>query len=149
MPMDRLNHAMAGCGLMLVLAAAGGCKSTRSEVPPGRPYTNDGKQVPPIGFSSEPHAMTGPGIVGGSGAPGAPQFGTPGSASSANLGAPTGNQFGPPGTSMGSAQTPSGAGFSSGAAESSSMPSPGLGAPSGGSAPSPGAMPGTTGQPGQ
>jgi hypothetical protein len=148
--MDRLNRTMAGCGLMLALAAAGGCKSTRSEVPPGRPYTNDGRQVPPIGFSSDPHAMTGPGTVSGMGAPGGPQFGTPSSATSSNMGAPTNNLYGAPGTS-GAAPMPSGGGFSAGAGatESSSMPSPGLGAPSTGSAPAAGALPGMPGQPGQ
>jgi hypothetical protein len=147
--MDRLNRTVAGCGLTLVLAAAGGCKSTRPEVPPGRPYTSDGRQVPPIGFSSDPHAMTGPGIVAGSGASGGPQFGTPGSATSANMGAPTMNQFGPPGTSGGMPMS-QGAGFSTqgaGATESSSMPSPGLGAPSTGSGAVPGGLPGIPGMP--
>jgi hypothetical protein len=145
--MDRLNRNAAGCGLMLMLATAGGCRSTRPEVPPGRPYTNDGRQVPPINFSSDPHPMTGPGIVAGPGAPGAPQYGTPSSASSANFGAPTGNQYGPPGTATGVGTVPAGAGYSS-EMEPSSMPSTGLGMPSGGTAPPQGAPPGQTGQPG-
>ena len=140
--MDRLNRTMTGCGLLLLLATTGGCRSTRSEVPPGRPYTSDGRQVPPINFSNDPHPTTGPGLVN---APGAPQFGTPSSANSANMGAPTGNQYGPPGTALGGMQTPQGAGFSSGGTEASSMPAPGLGAPSVGQGPAPaqGAIPGS------
>ena len=64
LPMDRLNRTLTGCGLTLLLAA-GGCRSTQPEVPPGRPYTSDGRQVPPIGFSSDPHPMSGPGITAG------------------------------------------------------------------------------------
>ncbi len=80
--MDRLNRILTGCGLTLLLAA-GGCRSTQPEVPPGRAYNNDGRQNPPIGFSSDAHpSVTGPGITNGmpgmAGAPGAPQLGTPG-----------------------------------------------------------------------
>jgi hypothetical protein len=142
--MDRLNRTMAGCSLMLLLAAAGGCRSTRSEVPPGRPYTSDGRQVPPVGFSAEPHPMTGPGNAGG---PGAPQFGTPSPASSATMGAPTSNQYGPPGTSTGGGPIP-GAAFSSPGMEASSMPPAGLGTPSGGAAPAQSPPFGQMGQPG-
>ena len=53
-PMDRQTRRLAGFGLMFVLAASG-CRSTRSEVPPGRQYSGDGRQVPPVGFSSDPH----------------------------------------------------------------------------------------------
>ncbi len=58
--MDRHTLTLAGCGLMLLLASSG-CKSTRSEVPPGRPYMSDGRQTPPGStlFSSEPHPMAG------------------------------------------------------------------------------------------
>jgi hypothetical protein len=136
--MDRLNRTMAGCGLLLLLAAAGGCRSTRPEVPPGRPYTSDGRQVPPMSFSNDPHPMTGPGITAGQGTP---QYGTPGPATSANLGAPTGNQYGPPGTTIGGGQTPSGAGFSAPGMEPSSMPPAGLGAPSIGNETSPASAP--------
>jgi hypothetical protein len=128
--MDRLNRTMAGCGLSLLLVSAGGCRSTRHEVPPGRPYTSDGRQAPPINFSNDPHPMTGPGIANGMGAPGGPQYGTPSSAMSSNHGAPTGNQYGPPGTAMGGGQMPSGPGFSSSGTEPTSMPPAGLGAPS-------------------
>ncbi len=77
--MDRLKLTLAGCGLSLLLAAPG-CRSTRSEVPPHRPYSSDGKQMPPtIGFSSDPHPMTGGAALaaGAPGLPGSPQFGTP------------------------------------------------------------------------
>ena len=121
--MDRHTLTLAGCGLMLLLASTG-CKSTRSEVPPGRPYMSDGRQMPPGStlFSSDPHPMAGnalsntpgnppgapgalPGMPGSTpgtpgGQPGAPgQFGTPGPGASTNWGAPTGHAYGPPGTS--------------------------------------------------
>jgi hypothetical protein len=130
--MDRLNRTVAGCGLMLLMAA-GGCRSTRPEVPPGRPYTNDGRQVPPIAFSSEPHAMSGPGITAGMPAGlGQPQLGTPGPASAGNYGAPTANQYGAPGYTAGMAQMPPGLGQSGGGAEATAMPSyGGMAAPSG------------------
>jgi hypothetical protein len=140
--MDRLNRTLAGCGLMLLLAA-GGCRSTHPEVPPGRPYSGDGRQVPPsIGFSSDPHAMTGPAAL-AAGTPGSPRLGTPGPASSANYGAPTTNGYGPPGTA--GAQTPPGVGLTGVGSEPTSMPSTGFGAPSSGfvpmAAPAPGGSP--------
>ena len=47
--MDRLNRTLAGSGLALLVAATGsGCRSTQSQVPPGRPYTNDGRQGAPV-----------------------------------------------------------------------------------------------------
>jgi hypothetical protein len=100
-PMDRLNQRLlACCGLSVILAAAG-CRSTRSEVPPGRQYTNDGRQIPTIGFSSDPHAPqsptfagnvpgTGPGAM--SGALGGP---TPNASA---FGVPTNHAYGPPET---------------------------------------------------
>lgn len=58
--MVRLTRSMAlsayGLGLALV---ASGCKMTRPEVPPGRPYSSDGRQRPAIGFSSEAHPVNG------------------------------------------------------------------------------------------
>ncbi len=113
--MDRHTLTLASCGFMLLLASSG-CRSTRSEVPPGRPYTSDGRQMPPGStlFSSDAHPMAGNalsntpgGLPGAPGAlPGAPggqpgstgQFGTPGPGASNNWGAPTGNAYGPPGT---------------------------------------------------
>jgi hypothetical protein len=93
--MDRLKLSLAGCGLSLVMAAPG-CK-TGPEVPPGRAYNSDGRQAPPIAFSSDPHPQTGAALAGAPGANG-PQFGTPPPATG-NLGAPTANLYGAPGTS--------------------------------------------------
>ena len=143
--MDRLNRTLTGCGLTLLLAA-GGCRSTQPEVPPGRPYTSDGRQVPPIGFSSDPHPpMSGPGITAGmpgmAAAPGSPQLGTPGPAATANYGAPTGNQYGPPGYTAGMSPMPAGANQPGGGAESTAMPSYGMGAPSSGGVTSPAPAP--------
>jgi hypothetical protein len=142
--MDRLNRILTGCGLTLMLAA-GGCRSTQPEVPPGRPYSSDGRQAPPIGFSSDPHPMSGPGIVAGGpgmpGAPGSPQLGTPGPAATANYGAPTGNQYGPPGYTAGMSPMPGGANQPGGGSESTSMPYTGLGAPSSGGMMSPAPAP--------
>jgi hypothetical protein len=139
--MERLTRTMAGCGLTLALAVAG-CKSTHSEVPPGRPYSADGRQAPPVGFSADPHPITSPGIAG---APGSPQYGVPGAANSGNFGAPTNNAFGPPGTApVGGMGTSPGIGVGSGN-EATAMPMGGLGAPSvGGAAPGfePSAAPG-------
>jgi hypothetical protein len=101
--MDRLNRTLAGCGLALLMAAGGGCRSTPSTVPPGRAYgTNDGK----IGFGSEPHPMTSaapPTALSpyGAASPGgaAAQFGTPPPGAATGFGGPTGPMYGPPGSS--------------------------------------------------
>src|SRR5579883_2690294 len=96
-PMDRLNRTLAGCCGLFVLLAATGCKSMRSSVPPGRPYSADGRQAPAVGFSNEPHPMAGNAIGMGSNTGGAAgsQFGTP-MPGMPNYGAPTNNAFGPP-----------------------------------------------------
>ncbi len=60
--MDRVSRTLALSGLGLLLTAAG-CRSTRSEVPPGRPYSNDGRQRPAIGFSNDPHPVDGAAIT--------------------------------------------------------------------------------------
>jgi hypothetical protein len=108
--MDRLNRTLAGCGLALLVAATGSsCRSTQSQVPPGRPYTNDGRQGTPVGFSSEPHPMSGAASTSvtsyAAGAPGATgQLGTPTPGGTASFGAPAGHMYGPPGSSpLGSA----------------------------------------------
>jgi hypothetical protein len=155
--MDRLNRSLAGCGLAFLLAA-GGCRSTQPEVPPGRPYTSDGRQAPPVGFSSEPHALNVPGInagiPGAGGAPGAPQLGTPGVAASSNYGAPTNNQYAAPGYTAGMAPMPPGLGQPGGGSEGTSMPAYGLAAPSTGAGASgmmgmvPGQAPGAAAAPG-
>lgn len=58
--MDRYSRSMAllmvGFGSLLTTT---GCKVARPEVPPGRPYSNDGRQRPAIDFSSAPHPVDG------------------------------------------------------------------------------------------
>ena len=102
--MDRQTRRLAGFGLMFVLATSG-CRSTRSEVPPGRQYSGDGRQVPPVGFSSDPHPAGANGMGSVPGGPGTMpgQYGTPAPATP-NYGMPTGNAYGPPG------QAPAGSG---------------------------------------
>ena len=56
--MDRLTRSLTLCGFGLLLTASG-CRMTRPEVPPGRPYSNDGRQRPAIGFSSDGHPVDG------------------------------------------------------------------------------------------
>ena len=95
--MDRQTRRLAGCGLIFVLATSG-CRSTRSEVPPGRRYSGDGRQVPSVGFSSDPHPAGANGMGSVPGGPGTMpgQYGTP-SPATPNYGMPTGNAYGPPG----------------------------------------------------
>ena len=56
--MDRLSRKLAASALGLLLVAPG-CRMTRPEVPPGRPYANDGRQRKAIEFSSEGHPVNG------------------------------------------------------------------------------------------
>jgi hypothetical protein len=103
--MDRLNRTLAACGLgLLVATSATGCRSTKSEVPPGRPYLGDGRQAPPaVGFSTDPSTPTG--AMAGMPDPNnparsAPTFGPLGNTPNAmaGYGNPTGGRYGPPGT---------------------------------------------------
>jgi hypothetical protein len=55
--MDRLPRPFVACGLGLLMAAAG-CRATRTEVPPGRPFATDGNQKKAIEFSSEGHPIS-------------------------------------------------------------------------------------------
>jgi hypothetical protein len=55
--MDRLTRPFFACGLGLLMAAVG-CRSTHNEVPPGRPFAQDGKQQKAIEFSSEGHPVS-------------------------------------------------------------------------------------------
>src|SRR4051812_11307623 len=55
--MDRLPRSLAAYGLGLLLTSSG-CRSTRPEVPPGRPFANDGRQRKAIEFSSEGHPVS-------------------------------------------------------------------------------------------
>jgi hypothetical protein len=139
--MDRLKGTLLfGCGLS-VIVAVGGCRTPRSEVPPGRQYLNDGRQAPPVGFSADAH----PPVVSGfpSGAPGgmAGPAGTypapPLNASASRLGAPTDSAYGPPQTGYTPPSSASGGG----------IPLPGSPASMGGPNPSAGSA-GVSGMPG-
>jgi hypothetical protein len=106
-----------------ILLASVGCRSTRSEVPPGKPYQTTGGNPPTVGFSQEPRPSTasgmaglfgnrGPGALvqdgrGSSGGSGDVQYGTP-TPGSANFGAPTDHQYGPPGTAGTAGTSPGG-----------------------------------------
>jgi hypothetical protein len=113
--MDRLSRVLAVGSMAMVLGAiftASGCRSMRSEVPPGKPYSTTGGQPKDLGFSSDPHPNTGvgPGMYGRGGlTPGAtspdgnqsiapsngmlPQLGTP-APNPGNYAAPTDNKYG-------------------------------------------------------
>jgi hypothetical protein len=101
--MDRLPRSVIACGLGLLLAATG-CRSTRVEVPPGRPFTKDGQQRPAIEFSSGGHPVsaaasanfTPNGNLGGSNMAAGIGSSTV-RPEGANFGAPPG-AYGPPGT---------------------------------------------------
>ncbi len=98
--------------LALGLAAASGCRSTKSEVPPGRSYSRTGDAPPVVGFSSDPHPAPANAAGGydyniGPGASNddrlarsksnASTFGTP--TAGEKVARPTTNAYGPPGTS--------------------------------------------------
>lgn len=53
--MGRLNRGMLGGGLALIVAATG-CRSPRSDVPPGPPIAKESTLPEPVGFGSDPHA---------------------------------------------------------------------------------------------
>ena len=96
--MDQRFRTLARCGLTLaMMLPAVGCRSTRSEVPPGRSLSGQGIQPPPgsVGFSSAPNPTDGFSAVPGGGVG---QYGTPAPGNSA-YGAPTANGYGPPGSS--------------------------------------------------
>ena len=93
--MDRRRRGMIGKSVLAgvgVLALASGCRSMKSEVPPGKPYSTTPGTPPPVGFGSDSHPDTGmsaglygpnglnPGTAtpGAGGMGGAPQLGTPG-----------------------------------------------------------------------
>jgi hypothetical protein len=120
--MDRLSRKMAVGFYAVVLASitgATGCRSMRSEVPPGKPYSTTGEKSP-LGLNSDPRPATGAaaGMYGGALTPGAPgpdgvqsmtpsnglsqppQLGIP-APNAGNYAAPTANRYG----SVGSAGT--------------------------------------------
>src|SRR3954451_19154693 len=87
--------AVGGLAVALILSSAG-CRSTRSEVPPGRGFSPDSGQTPPVSFSSQPNVSAMNGLPSSLGAGGpAGQFGTP-APGAAPYGAPTANAYGPP-----------------------------------------------------
>lgn len=105
-----------GALLALAVVASPGCRSTRSEVPPGRSYARTGEQPPAVGFSSDPRPgpadaaragygyNVGPGASGddqvaraAAASQGATTFGTPTAGEKAAR--PTDHAYGPPGTS--------------------------------------------------
>jgi hypothetical protein len=105
----RPRLARSGGILTLALVASLGCRSTKSEVPPGRPYARTG-EPPAVGFSSDPrpgpaNAASGIDYNIGPGASGDDQatrtrpattFGMPTAGEKASR--PTTNSYGPPGT---------------------------------------------------
>jgi hypothetical protein len=117
MPMDRpclfVSARVLSLSLAVITLGSAGCRSTRSEVPPGKPYQTTSGAPPSVGFSNEPHPSTATGMAAlyGNKGPGALLGGdrtttTPGdnvtygipAPGTANLGAPTDNKFGAPGT---------------------------------------------------
>lgn len=126
--MDRLARFAAHGTLALLLgstASSLGCRSMKSEIPPGKAYSTTGSpapgtSTPSVGFSSDARQDTGsaaglyPDIQQTSGNPGSPaaqggvqratgdaplpQFGTP-VGNNANYAMPATGKYGPPGTS--------------------------------------------------
>jgi hypothetical protein len=133
--MDRRDRMWTGFSALLALAVsctAMGCRSTRSEVPPAKPFSGVGQAPSGVGFGSAPHNGTGfaalpngtgeglPGRNNGTG-----QFGTP-LPGSTNYGAPTNNAYGPPGTSSLATPPASSLGAPSSAMPSASDPTTGI-----------------------
>jgi hypothetical protein len=79
MPMDRLSRTLSLVGLALVVGpATTGCRSMRSDVPAGRPFSSDGKTPQALNFGSSPNPSTAPLAPPISGTPGAQNpYGTP------------------------------------------------------------------------
>jgi hypothetical protein len=115
--MDRRNVVLA-IGKFAVITGvlvlgSSGCRSTRNEVPAGKPYQTSGNP-PTVGFSTEPHPNLSQGMAGlvGNRGPGgliADGSGSTGQSGStvlgiptqgnARLGAPSDHQYSAPGTS--------------------------------------------------
>ena len=102
--MDRPHRPLAAVVLALTTLAPG-CRSTRPEVPPARPYTSDGRQRKPIDFSSESHPLSGaatavmqPNMTPGN-RMGSPSMGRSRDESATPFGAMPGPSYGGPGTS--------------------------------------------------
>jgi hypothetical protein len=115
-PFFRLasSSVLLSVGVLATLTLSSGCRSTRSEVPPGKPYARTGDQPPSVGFSTQPHpaeggmnppynmgpgGMTDDRLAGvGGGQTAEPLYGTP-TDGSKGVDLPTANAYGPPGTS--------------------------------------------------
>ncbi len=131
--MDRLSYTLAACGISALLLGTG-CRSTRSEVPPGRPYAGDGRQAPPVGFSSDPRPLPNnaagltPGVI-----PNTPgKYGTPTPGDSGRYGVPTVGNYGAPGSSpLGATPAAPGQTYSPSLADTPSARPPLTEAPSG------------------
>jgi hypothetical protein len=119
--MDRLCRVLASGSLVLALGALGcacGCRSMRSEVPAGKPYSTTGGAPPSVGFNSGPRSNPAYGAGQWGSAPMTPgssvpdgntalsggsspaQLGTP-APNSSPYGAPVGAKFGGPSTNSG------------------------------------------------
>lgn len=96
--MDRLTHRLVAVWGLTVFCLMTGCKSTKPEVPPGRGYTNEGKQIPPVGFSTDPSVPAGAMATTPQAGSGMYGKGRPSTAME-NYGTPTDNTYGPPGSS--------------------------------------------------
>ena len=97
-PKDRLSRIVRGGGLALALAAGGtGCRSTKPEVPPHRPFMAgvEGAQAPASSLTNPSTTTDGLPPVSAGPSP----YGTPPSADTRPYGAPTSNAYGAPGTS--------------------------------------------------
>ncbi len=114
--MDRLNRILLPRRVFLaaavVFCSSQGCRSTHSEVPPGKPYQTTGGEPSSLGFSNDPHPSLATGMAnlynkapgsstqdgrGDSSNAGGLMLGTP-TSSTPVLGAPTDNQYGAPGS---------------------------------------------------
>jgi hypothetical protein len=121
MSMDRLRRVLTGGTLVIVcgtVIAASGCRSTRNEVPLGKPYSTTGGAPPTIGFNSDPHpnAAIGAGMYPNT-TPGQPGMTAPGAPPSMggpdatySSGGSSANQFGTPPPSAGQLGVPPGIG---------------------------------------
>ncbi|HKM53582.1 MAG TPA: hypothetical protein VJY33_09225 [Isosphaeraceae bacterium] len=115
--MDRPARALSvgsmTLAIGLLLFCASGCRSTQSEVPPGKPYQTTGAAPSEIGLNSEPrpNPLGMSGLYGNRGPASPIQDGRGYDPSVSNvtygvpvneatpLGMPTNNSYGPPGTS--------------------------------------------------
>jgi len=125
--MDRLCRVLASGSLALALGALGcacGCRSMRSEVPPGKPYSTTGGSPPTVGFSSSPRANPAYGAGQWSNSPTSPGMSVP-DGNTALSGSSSGAQLGTPAPSSANYGSPVGMGAKFGAPSTNSGYSPG------------------------